>query len=132
MPSIQFDLYVDAYADFAECPIWYAGGVTFAASSPVSFTGCSAELEIWATGAQSPFLTISTTPSGSGSIVLGPATGSTGTVPEGGIQINLSRSVTGTFAPKTQYQYALTVTFPGGFVQQVADGNVYVNPLGVH
>lgn len=118
---LSLDLLVDQYADYSQFVIWTAGGVA------VNYAGATASLEIRQNPTDAtPLLTVTTTPSASGYIVFGP----TSTLPAGAVQINLSHAATASLSPPVPPaqppRYTLLITWPNGFVQAFATGQVVV------
>lgn len=128
MPTQRIDLDVDLYADFTATPLVQAGG------QYVDFTGCSAELDVRLepTDTTTPLLSISTTPSSQGSIVLG--TPLTGTPPQGGVQIKFARAQMVATFPTTGelLPYTCMVTWSDGTKSAVFGGYVRVNLGSAH
>ncbi len=121
MSALLFvDLFVDQYADFTFLyDVWLAGGTA------VDFTGCTASLVARTHPSDpTPAVSISTTPSTDGSVVLGPVTlGPTGSVPAGCVQVNIANARTAKFGPAPM-RYDLLITFSNGEKFEFATGQI--------
>lgn len=118
------DLEVDQYTAFVfQYEEWDAGG------NPVVFAGATATLKARVDPSDAaPILSISTTPTADGVIVLGPVTnGPYGTVPPGVVQVNISAARTAQFTfPVANYD--LFITFAGFDPEEFATGRILVKP----
>lgn len=125
--QITQDLYVDQYADFTySFPPWSPGGTL------ADFTGATASLMVRANpGDLSPLVSISTTASSQGSVVLGLPNAGAGAVPQGVVQVNVASSQTALLATPLA-RYDLFVVWPNGQKQLFATGRVYVAPGNDH
>lgn len=121
MPQQRIDLPVDLYADYTATVLVQAGG------QPVDFTGCSAVLMVREepTDTGTPLLSVSTTPSSQGSIVLGTPT--TGSPPLGGVQIEFTAAATAALPTTGEpLSYTCLVTWSNGKPAAAFGG--YVRP----
>jgi hypothetical protein len=112
------DLHPDADADCSILfPVWNAG------DAAVDFTGATAALSARLQPDDPALvLSLSTSPTADGSIVLGPVTGGpTGTVPAGVVQVNISRA-RGLLLKGVLGVYALVLTWSTGQTTLFASG----------
>lgn len=117
------DIFLDQYVDFWRTDTWYAGRDA-QSTVPVDLTGSMARLMIRAKPTDaSPVLSISSTPSASGVLLMGGSTGQ--------IEINITKTATASLASGT-YRYDLFVDFPGGYTLAFMSGYVFVRATNTH
>jgi hypothetical protein len=117
MPVIRRRLYVDQGADYARTWLWETGAV--GAVSPVNLTGATATFQVTSpTVPGTPVVSVSTTPNGQGSIVLG---GSAGTIALAIDNATTAGLATGVYLAK------LFITWANGTIQEFLSGPFIVS-----
>ena len=121
MPVAFVNLVLDQYADFSQTYYWIAGGV------PVNLSGATARFMARQNPSDvSPLLSLTTTPSSNGSIVLG---GIAGTV-----ALTIAKVATTSLIPAvgTVPNYDLLIDWPGGTTTDLLSGQVLVKSGNTH
>ncbi len=122
MPILTYDIRIDQFSDLAS-PVF---AVT-AAGAAINWNGATARMMIRVQPTDAvPLVSITTTPSASGGIVLGTISN----VP-GALQFTIKKAITGGLTI-TKAGYDLFVDWTDGTSTELLFGNVFVNPANTH